>query len=46
MERHSKGVATFWAQIHEGIARQRQFEAWAADLDDDNKRTLFKVHFR
>ncbi|WP_420383720.1 HGGxSTG domain-containing protein [Novosphingobium sp.] len=46
MGRHSKGVATFWAQIHEGIARQRQFDAWAADLDDDNKRTLFKVHAR
>ena len=46
MGRHSKGVANMFAAFRDLTERRRQFDAWAADLDDDNKRTLFKVHAR
>jgi hypothetical protein len=42
MGRHTKGVAAFWASIHEATIRQRQFEEWAADLPDDEKRVLHR----
>ena len=46
MGRHSKGVANMFAVFREAAIRQREFDAWAADLGDDDKRTLFKVHAR
>ncbi|MGD9665588.1 MAG: HGGxSTG domain-containing protein [Novosphingobium sp.] len=44
MGRHSKAVAEFWVTIREIEERKRQFEDWAADLPDDQKRMLHRAH--
>lgn len=44
MGRHPKEVAEALAAIDEWARRQREFEAWAASLPDDERRKLFRLH--
>ena len=44
MGRHTKGVATILAQFHGIVARQREFEEWAAGLPDGERRKLHRAH--
>ena len=42
MGRHSKGVANMFAVFRAIEERRREFDAWATDLPDDEKRPLFR----
>ena len=44
MGRHTKEVARAWSWLLEQSARQRQFEDWAAQLPDDERRILHRIH--
>lgn len=44
MGRHTKVVADALALFRDAAIRQREFEAWAGNLPDDQKRILHRLH--